>query len=481
MVRLAPLCLLALSCGQPSPGTPAAKKDARAQSDAAPIELAPLALGLPSLEAFAYRKRAGDASYDAARAAEANGDWGAVAVACETALATDPDHLDAAYLLAVARAKTNRFEMILAPLTKAVAGDFAKWAQASLEQPALQPYLATAVGQAWRDRVTKDRPGFEAAVARSLVVGAGGDLFAIDLQASRWYRLTRTSGAIVATLPVGAAQRIAYVTRRRVKVGGGKKETRVALGVLDTATGRGKRPLDLPTTGTIRLAHNGRKLNRFVVRAGKAWLALDEDKRALVAVPDSEQPGYPAHLTDMMWLDLTGRTPRVTRLGIGGVSADWDERTLASALRIGTSKRVVTVPSPGLVDGNTLAWSPDRSQLAFVAQLADDCKPGVASAAAFVADAATGTVRELERAVSGIAIEWAGARRLAIAGDRGVSIVELGGGEPIVIAGAESLAWPKRQPRCTPEPSIEEPITDEDPVTDESSPTHGDAGLPPKP
>ena len=48
-------------------------------------------------------------------------------------------------------------------------------------------------------------------------------------------------------------------------------------------------------------------------------------------------------------------------------------------------------------------------------------------AAAYVADGATGAVRELERAIGGIAIEWYGERTLAIAGDHGVSLVALDG------------------------------------------------------
>ena len=82
---------------------------------------------------------------------------------------------------------------------------------------------------------------------------------------------------------------------------------------------------------------------------------------------------------------------RLHRVPPDGISADWDDQGLASAIRIGTSNRVVTVP--GQIDGNTIAWSPDRAHLAFVAQLDDHCDAATrSSAAAFVADAATGAV-----------------------------------------------------------------------------------------
>jgi len=83
---------------------------------------------------------------------------------------------------------------------------------------------------------------------------------------------------------------------------------------------------------------------------------------------------------------------------------------------------VVSVPSPGLIDGNTAAWSPDRVHFAFVAQLDDHCTPGAVNTAAFVADASTGGTKELERAAGGIALQWLTERKVAIAGDHDVAL-----------------------------------------------------------
>ena len=102
--------------------------------------------------------------------------------------------------------------------------------------------------------------------------------------------------------------------------------------------------------------------------------------------------------------------------------------------------------------------------------------PGTPNGAAFVADAATGTVAELARADKGLAIEWRSDRQLAIAGDAGVSLVELGGGAPITIEGATGLVTPRRRARCTPEPAdaTTEPEpgepSDDDPADPGSSP-----------
>ncbi len=115
-----------------------------------------------------------------------------------------------------------------------------------------------------------------------------------------------------------------------------------------------------------------------------------------------------------------------------------------------------------MIDRNTVVWSPDRAHVAFVAQLDDRCKPGVLTAAAYVADAATGTVQHLEDAIGGLALEWLADRELAIAGDRGVSLVGLGGATT-VLHGATDLVTPMRTTRCTPEAPETEPATDEDP------------------
>src|SRR6185436_8203068 len=125
------------------------------------------------------------------------------------------------------------------------------------------------------------------------------------------------------------------------------------------------------------------------------------------------------------------------------------------------------------IDGNTAAWSPDRAHLAFVAQLDYHCTAGAVNTAAFVADAATGGVKELERAARGIALQWLGDRTLAIAGDHGVSVRSLDdGAEPIQINDATGLMIPRERPRCAP-PEIDEAPAESEPAGDEPA----DAGV----
>jgi hypothetical protein len=447
--RWALVAVLASGSCRPGSGKPVHRDDARsAPADAASVSLSPQPLGATSLTEFAYRSRDAQTVVRQAREAEQQGQWAEVAKLCEAALATDSTHLDAAYLLAVARAKQQQFERVIEPLSKAVTGDFAKWGNASLAQPALQPFLATTLGQAYRARVEADRDVFAQMFARALIVTSHGDLFGFDPETSRFLRLTRTGGAVIGALAMKPG--IAYITREKVG-----KETKLGVGLLDLGTGKTHRAAHVAKS-SLRVAFNT-KLDRFIVRQGNDWYrVVDKAAAQLELVPRKDHPGYPARLAEQTWLDVRGNN--VTREKLQRiVSGDWDEIGLASAMRITSTHKIVTVPSPGLINGNTVERSPDGSQLVFVAQLSDTCKPGDATAAAFVADTATGTARELERATAGVAAMWMGDRTIAIAGDHGVSIVDLDTTTTTPLIDADGLLAPRFKPKCVPD-IIEEPV-----------------------
>ena len=466
--RLAVLVALAGAaagaCGRKSSSQAVEKHDAASARDAAtaPAEVPARPLGMPDVTAYAWRKRGGQPAFRLARKAEDKEDWATVVTTCRQALAADPGHLEAAWLLAAALGKLGKLGEVVEPLQLAVAGDFGKWGPASLELPALQPFLATPVGEAWRRRVETDRAAYVTALARAMIVVASGDLYAFDPETSRWLRLTRTSGQVIGTLSTPSAHRIAYVTRTRSKTKSG-----VAIGFIDLARGRTWRPIALGPPTTLQVAYSAKAPIGLWIGAGtpkpSTWRVLDEDNKLRPLPAKTARPGGP-------WLEVVGHTATVHAIPAPTVSADWDDRGLASAIRIGSSHRVVAAPNPGLIDGNTVTWSPDRSHLAFIAQLDESCLPGAISAAAFVADAATGGVQELERAARGMSIEWLTDRRLAVAGDRGVTIVDLDGAAPVTLEGATELIAPRLRPRCTQpgagagEPTEPEPADDPEPA-----------------
>jgi hypothetical protein len=435
--------VISLGCGNKPAQPPPATQDVRPVDARTTVELAPRPLGMADLAAYRWRKRGGQPAFRLARKAEDRDDWATVVTTCTQALAADPGHLEAAWLLAVGLAKLGQLDRVLAPLQQAAAGDFGKWGLASLELPALQPFLATPTGEGWRGRVEQDRARYVAAIARSVIVTADGDLYAVETDTRRWHRLTRTSGIVIGALAVPSAHQIAYVSRSTQNA---RRE--LGIGVIDLAQGKSSRPIALGTPGAITVAYSARSPAGFWIGSGAphapAWRQLDDDYRFHALPPRTPRPTGP-------WLEVTARASVRLHALPSGVTADWDDQSLASAIRIGTSNRIVSVPSPGLIDGNTAAWSPDRVHLAFVAQLDDHCTAGAVNTAAFVTDAATGGAREIERAAAGIALEWLAERKLAIAGDHGVTIRSLDEAvPPISIEGATGLMIPRERPRCAP-------------------------------
>lgn len=454
------LLLVVMACGKSTSSRTKHDAGSAAIADApsAVVELAERPLGLPDLAAHLWRERAGQPRFKEARVAEAREDWEGVVRACRAALAADPTHLEAAWLLAAALGRLDRSAELLEPLQQAVAGDFAKWGKASLELPALAAFRATPIGQAWIARVERDRAAFAAAVRRATIVLAKNDLFAIDPETSRWLRLTRTGG-VIAGLHVAAAQKIAYVARVIPRYGKPTKQRELAIGVVDLATGEITRPAELGTKKGILVAYAAKAPAGFYIHGGApkaVWRRLEDDYKLVALPPKTTRPSGP-------FLEVTSRSGALTVLPVAGIVADWDDKGLASAVRLSATNRVIAVPSPGLVAGNTLAWSPQKTHLAFVAQLDETCAPGTVSAAAVVADVTTGKTTELVRATKGIAIEWISDRQVAVAADDGVVLYDLDGAPPRPVLGAEKLVTPKKRARCTDEPDADEPDDAPDP------------------
>lgn len=449
-MRVALLACVLVACGNGDPTVKKRDGGAIVADAAAPVSVAALPLGLTDLEGYRWRKRAGHPAFRAAREAEAKADWPAVVAACKQALAADPSHLEASWLLAAALGRLGKTGELLAPLQHAVAGDFGKWGHASLELPAFQAFLATPTGAAYRARVEQDRASFTAALARALVVESDGDLYAYDDDTTRWHRLTRTNGTVIGALRVPAAQKLVYVTRVKKQFGAG---------TVDFALGRTFNPISLATDKPIVVSYQSKAPAGVWVGQGKDWRRLDEAFKWIALPAKTVRPAGP-------YLEVR-KKPKLRALPIPNIVGDFDEHGLASAIRIGKSNRVISVPSPGLIAGNSAVWSADRTRLAFVAQLADECTPGSISSAAFIADAATGKLTEVERAAKGLAVEWLSDRDLAIAGDSGVTIMHLDTNTTENVAGARGLAAPKTRPKCTAAEPDDTP--EPDPAPDDES------------
>src|SRR5262249_40271912 len=160
------------------------------------------------------------------------------------------------------------------------------------------------------------------ALARSFVVNASGDLYAYDN--ARWYRLTRTSGAVVGALAAPAAHQIAYLTYENTKRGRTDK-----IGIVDLARGRGPNPARIHRCSMldcvgkcalpIELAFSTGKQPGFWLQAcaPARWRQLDDDAAAHDLPVKSARPAG-------AWLETKRRTVRLHRLPVANVSADWD-------------------------------------------------------------------------------------------------------------------------------------------------------------
>jgi hypothetical protein len=391
--------------------------------DAAP-ELPEQALGLADLVGFSPRDRSAATAYENALQADHRGDWQGAELACRRALAIEPAHLGAAFELARALAKGGKVAEVLPPLQLAVAGDFAKYGKASLGDSALAEFMTSPAGEAWRRRVVRDGARYVDAIRRAVIVIAAGDLYAYGPDAHRWYRLTHEGLAIAALrAPHAAGATLTVVRRMRPP-----KPTVYSVTLVDLATGEAF-PSNVSVRGPIHVAWS-KDRHHFVVSTS--------------AAPASEGTS----------LEVRGRRGKLLNRQLGaGTKADWDDHGLASSMRLASSGRIASVPSPGLIDGHTVTWSHDQSHLAFVAQLDDHCAPDAINTAVYVTDAGTGTLLELERGKRGMAVEWIDDGHLAIAGDRGVAIFDLAAPtQPHVLEGADELVTPRVRPRCAPEP-----------------------------
>src|SRR5262249_7362575 len=141
-------------------------------------------------------------------------DWGGVRAACETALAKDPQHLDAHYLLATALAQSGDPASAVDHLVTALAGDYYKYAPA-LAAPELDAFRATPHGTAVAGLAEQLRDAYAKRIQNGLwLVGrrsafkwpdksgvqpssSRGELYAYDRETKRYLRLTHTDHQVV--------------------------------------------------------------------------------------------------------------------------------------------------------------------------------------------------------------------------------------------------------------------------------------------
>lgn len=410
---------------------------------AAPPPFAPPAavvLGVESLSALRWSERSGHAAFRLARAAERRGQWAQMVAHCQSALAADPSHLEASWLLAAGLVHLGRHAEVGEPLARAVAGEPGKWGPPALTLPLFAPYWESGQGELLRPWIEDVLRRYHAELASSLVALHGDRLVAFQPGTARYSSLARphrVRGAMV------VAPRVAFVT------GAAPGSRGARLGLLDLRTSavtlvplaEGRQEVWLEPAG-----------ERVLVRSDRRWKSLDGE-------PVAQPRGLLAPR-----LALRGARATVDGHPAPELSADWDQDLMASALRLRRSQRLLTAPAPAMIDGERVSWSPRRTRLAFVA--ADSaCQPAEgAPVSAYVADAITGAPRLVAQEPGALELAWVDEELLAVGTSRGVTLFALeADGAATVLVALPELALPAStpRPRCAtpdlPSPPAEDP------------------------
>lgn len=408
------------------------------QTGAAPnLEAKPL--GFEKLRYLGYRFSRGSRAYHRAERAlrkakkhpdKADELWKAIEKHCAAAVAANPRHLDAHFLLAVARARAGAKTGLADHLSTALAADWLKFGPMLKTEKHLQAYLAGPEGKALAALATRYEQEFtRKAAAGILLVGrrsafrppskpgdqwstTRAELFSYDLQTDRYLRLTHTKESVAAFLLSPSGDEIAYVGYNRV-IWPKDDQTPPLLkhsfiGILSTETFQLKgKPIHL---------HKQRHGLGLQYRAG------DELVVASLETMGRYKPGAPRwYVVDRGESKLRKLKTKPTTPNQLVVTYDWVSRLHkpaphiqaereSSTFRLLRTKQTITLPAGEMVSKDAFVWSPDGAHLAFHT-IARPCEEKPQSGL-YLVEAATGKLKSLLRGRSRFGTKWIDNERL---------------------------------------------------------------------
>ncbi len=421
MKKLALLLLLAApACGKsrPAPARDAAPA-ALAGADAGPAGVG-RPLGLTTIAAFQFTYGKGAKDFKRAQDAYKAKDWPTVQAACEAALASDPDHLDAHRLLASALAQKDGFAAAAEHLNVVLAADLGRYAGELDKDAELAKLLASPWGAPLKAQEASYRTAYLAAVKSGLLlVGRrgpfrepqgqaavytvpGAELYAYDLAGKRYLRVTRTGSAIAAFERAPSGDEIAYAAWSKVTPG---------------AAGAPTLLVD-PRVGTINLLaleapvvesklknvrgigfhyETGDKLvvTSYVARGSQVARAVDYEVDKATGKLQKLYKWEPADERIVTYESVE----HIRLDGSDGITAVQPEGSPGLVNPVLTSSsKPIALPEGQLVAADRLFWSPTKQRLAF-ATVADPCaeKREQRQSSLYVVDATTGQLKHLAR------------------------------------------------------------------------------------
>ncbi|MDB4963191.1 MAG: hypothetical protein JWP01_3190 [Myxococcales bacterium] len=470
------LAIVLASCGNKGDASVKAKDDAASGPQVAPLPT-PIS-GVDSIKRMNFVYGEGWPAYDKAEDALKAKKPDEARKYAETAVAKDPYHLDAHYLLARLLAQSGEHAAVVDHVVTALAGDYLRYGKKFLEDKDLAEFRATAHGEAVKAVAIKLRddyakriptgiwlvarrssfkwpkdPGVQAATSR-------GEVYAYDRETKRYLRLTHTDHKVVGFLRAPSGNAVAIVGFDKIDRPKLPEEPAtfgaVWLQVLDTKEWQAVGPkiaLGAQRAVEVGYGDNDQLLITTTPTAGAASTSTVDTSTGKLT-KGSAAPAVPR-------LALTLDAGQLVRAADGVLAAWSGEPPTATSLKTAAGG-TIAIPESGAVTQASVAVAPGGARVAFVTAV-DPCAKDTAPSL-YVADAKTGTFKHVLTARSRFGTHWIDPNLIAYEdGEGGIRVWDASIGreavklenKPGIALDALSLA---AAPVCKQAPAVVDPI-----------------------
>ncbi len=388
-------------------------------------------LGVDRVSRFNSIYGDGAAAYAKAVAASkaAPPDWSAVRDNCTAALAKDPSHFDAEYLLGAAFAHLGDNVLSSLHFENAFDGDYLAYADRFVADDSLASFR-TPANMSFADSIAADyqtiaKTGLWLVARRSPFkwpskdgVQPGisrGELYAYDRASKRYLRLTHTDHQVAGFVRAPGGGEVAIVGFDKVDHEADKPPViaRGWLVELDPATWKPLGPrVTLPAARTIAAGYAAGDQLLVATKSDRDWTTSSVD-RSTGKLAKVAQPLPAPHIE--VGLDTGGTV-------LAGSDGDITSVAVGSA--------AITPPESGKAARDTIAIAPNNASVAFATAVDPCAKDALPSL--YVADPKTGALRHVLTAKSRFATRWLDATTLAYDdGDGGIRLWDVTSGREL--------------------------------------------------
>lgn len=415
-----------MGCGSSKKDPPGQGPAVAEDAAAVPAPVIEVVVGVEHPRVFNFRYGKGSKPFAVAEKAATAKDWQAVADSARAAIAADPEHFDAHFLLARALIELDTPAAVREHLEPALSADFLEYApqlsSASpvgefLHSPAGAEALAVVdkIRQTFLDRaksglflVARRTPFRNPAPKKKLQWAATrAELFSYDRETARYLRITHTKESVAAWLPSPSGDELAFVAYSSVKTPASDTHPTllgyVKIGVIDMETLQVRGNELASVKGTPRRVKLGyRAGDELVVVTGEAdgrWGTKAEKTfvfdRGQVKLKPSKVAFDAAEI-----LHVDYDRVRLERSASPEIQAESE----ATTFRLLPTNTTVAMPAGEAVGEGGYTWSPDKVHLV-VRTIARPCEDQ-RERTLYLIDAATGNQKNILRGVASFETRW---------------------------------------------------------------------------